>query len=238
VRKEYLNFTRRTSDTTRELYLERLRTAINGRSATTYRAPLPRQEQPFGPGRLIGANCRWTVATYPPSPTTRRHLQLVACNNWSRTTDTHKIYRTMASILLLGFGLLFLGLSHNTMLYFCSLDKQRQPFPLWRMVLPWPRRGKFVSLLAGLVSCLFVWGWLRAPADGIDFSNPRTIALASAFVVMPASLMASFYWRRIKRTQNGVFLFDPIDPSPVELGLPAIVTATLTGGAMAWEWLG
>lgn len=144
----------------------------------------------------------------------------------------------MASILLLGFGLLFLGLSHNTLLYFYSFDKQRQPFPLWRMALPWPSRGKFVSLLAGLVSCLFVWGWFRAPADGIDFSNPRSIALASAFVVIPASLMASFYWRRIKRAQNGVFLFDPIDPSPVELGLPAIVTVTLTGCAMAWEWLG
>lgn len=143
----------------------------------------------------------------------------------------------MASVLLLGFGLMFLSLPHNTLLYFHGLDKQRQPFPVRQMLLPWPSRGKSVSLLAGLVGCLFLWGLLLVPADDINLRDPRTVALALAFMAMPASLMASFHWRRVKRDQTGVLMFDPADPSPLAWRVPAIVTATLTGYAMVWEWL-
>ncbi len=51
----------------------------------------------------------------------------------------------MISCLLIGFTSLFFILGHSTLLYFREKDSER--IPIADVIFPWPKNGKFASIL-------------------------------------------------------------------------------------------
>ena len=124
----------------------------------------------------------------------------------------------------LGLSAIFLALAHSCLHYFLAIEKSQQRLPLRTALLPWPKRGRGVSVLALVVAFAFCLaamkvGPTREPSDGAVL----------ALVVLSGPLLAHVGWLVccVKRTQAG-WIFVPELPSAravriIIFGLPALV---------------
>lgn len=131
----------------------------------------------------------------------------------------------MVTSLLIGFGCMFFILGHSTLLFFKS--KELPSMPIGEAIFPWPKKGKFVSVL-----CL----GLSAASFFMMFSLPSEIQSSAwkiffIFAVFPSVIYTSYVVKRIRKQPEGLLYF-PSDATRQEWSLPLIISVFVS--ALFW----
>ena len=111
----------------------------------------------------------------------------------------------MISCLLIGFTSLFFVLGHSTLLYF--REKELQIIPITDVIFPWPKNGKFVSVLCLTLSFATFVLMLSLGLDintGIIFLNWKILFI---LVFFPIGFYLNYLYRRINKNLEGKFYF-------------------------------
>jgi hypothetical protein len=93
---------------------------------------------------------------------------------------------SFAILLLVGFYFLFLA--HSTLLFY--LAKESETLTLRQVVLPWPGRGRFVSVFS-LLAGLFWFGMLWRAGMPVNWHERNVWWVLSAFAGVP---LACYLW--------------------------------------------
>ena len=123
----------------------------------------------------------------------------------------------------LGLSAIFLALAHSCLHYFLAIEKPQQRLPLRTALLPWPKRGRGVSVLALVVAIA-----LSLAATRVGPTPDPSDGAVLALVVLSGPLLAHVGWLTccVKRTPAG-WAFVPAQPtaraSSIIFGLLALV---------------
>jgi hypothetical protein len=109
----------------------------------------------------------------------------------------------------LGFSLMFLACAHGCLHYFLAIESLGQRLPLRTALLPWPTRGRAVSMIALTAALAFFW---FAVQIGVTPGSSDSAALL--FMVLASPLLAHVGWllHCLKRNELG-WAFVPTQPS-------------------------
>ena len=111
----------------------------------------------------------------------------------------------MISFLLIGFSCLFFLLGHSTLLYF--REKDSETIPIADVIFPWPKNGKFVSLLCLALSFSSFILMLLLTSD----TNPTKIyskwKILISLGIFPMVFYLIFICRRITKNSKGSLCF-------------------------------
>ncbi len=131
----------------------------------------------------------------------------------------------MVTSLLIGVACLFFILGHSTLLSFKS--KELSVMPISEAVFPWPKKGKFVSVLClglSLASILLIF---FLPPETKFWASASAWKIFSIFAVFPSVSYACYLTRRIRKQPEGL-LFFPSDATRLEWLLPIIIGALIS----------
>lgn len=138
----------------------------------------------------------------------------------------------MAAFFLIGIACFFFIVGHSTLLHFKSEDLSSMSIA--EVILPWPKKGKFVSVL-----CLGLSGasLILLLLGNSDADRPVSISawkVLIIFAVLPSFIYGSFLFRRVRKTPQGILYF----PSPVsekEWALPLMISAAVSALSYFFE---
>lgn len=145
----------------------------------------------------------------------------------------------MSFFLTLYLAFLMFYLAHSTLLYYLVEEAGGVPVEAGRIVLPWPRRGRAVSLLAALAGMLFLGAALFVvPLRAIAASQFWTfLILTTVLFILPVGYYACYLCRRLARSpgpHGGRAMFLPSHATPGELRFPLLFAAFFSAiGALA-----
>ena len=111
----------------------------------------------------------------------------------------------MISCLLIGFTSLFFILGHSTLLYFREKDSER--IPIADVIFPWPKNGKFVSILCLALS--FASFVLMLTLD-LDLNNEKKFVhwkIITILVFFPIGFYLNYLYKRINKNSEGSLCF-------------------------------
>lgn len=140
----------------------------------------------------------------------------------------------MSFFLTLYLAFLMLYIAHSTLLYYLVEEAAGRPLEARRIVLPWPGRGRAVSLFAAFAGLLLLAAALFVvPLRPIGAPQYWTfLALTTVLVVLPAGHYAGYLQRRLVRDparQGGRRIFLPSHATPGEYRFPLLFAAAFNG---------
>jgi hypothetical protein len=120
----------------------------------------------------------------------------------------------MVTSLLIGFSCVFFILGHSTLLFFKS--KELSAMPIREAILPWPKQGKFVSVLCLVVSVASIFLMFYLPPENESSPSSSAWKILSIFVLFPSAIYANYLATRL--------VYCPTDPTPQEWSLPIAIS--------------
>lgn len=133
----------------------------------------------------------------------------------------------MITSLLIGFGCVFFILGHSTLLFFKG--KELPVMPIGEAIFPWPKKGKFVSVLCLGLSLVSIFLIFYLPPETQYSSSAWKIF--SLFSVFPSIIYAGYLAKRVRKKPEGLLYF-PSDATRQEWSLPIIVAVFVS--ALLW----
>lgn len=129
---------------------------------------------------------------------------------------------SFAILTVVGFYFFFLG--HSTLLYYLAAD--HETLSLRQVVLPWPRRGRFVSVFA-LLTGVFWMGMLWWSGMPMNWHERNVGWVLGGFIGVP---LACYLWCIVRSvtTQQGHWRFSPKQDTGVEITIGMTVVTTVT----------
>jgi hypothetical protein len=128
----------------------------------------------------------------------------------------------MVTALLIGVGCIFFILGHSTLLFFKS--KGSTSMPIVDAIFPWPKKGKFVSVLClGLSAVSFIL-MFSLPSEIQSSVSHSAWKILTIFAVFPSAVYALYLVKRIRNQPEGLVYF-PSDATRQEWSLPLLISA-------------
>lgn len=131
----------------------------------------------------------------------------------------------MVVSLLIGFGCVFFILGHSTLLFFKS--KELSVMPIQEAIFPWPKKGKFVSVLCLGLSVASIYLIFSLPLENQYLTSASAWKILSSLVVFPSVIYISYLVKRIRRRPEGLLYF-PSDAARQEWLIPIIVSVFIS----------
>ncbi|HYP84609.1 hypothetical protein [Variovorax sp.] len=131
----------------------------------------------------------------------------------------------MVTSLLIGFGCVFFILGHSTLLFFKS--KELSVMPIQKAIFPWPKKGKFVSVLCLGLSAASIFLIFSLPPDNQYLTPSSAWKILSILAVFPSVIYISYLVKRIRKQPEGLLYF-PSDAARHEWSLPIIVSVFIS----------
>ena len=128
----------------------------------------------------------------------------------------------MVTSFLIGMGCLFLILGHSTLLFFKSKDLPSMP--IRDAILPWPRKGRSVSVLCLGLAVASFFLILLLPSESRFLASHSAWKILVTFAVLPSVIYANYLSRRIRKKSEGL-LYVASDARPREWSLPLVISA-------------
>ncbi|MEW6371311.1 MAG: hypothetical protein AB1584_10270 [Pseudomonadota bacterium] len=140
----------------------------------------------------------------------------------------------MSFFLTLYLAFLMLYIAHSTLLYYLVEEAAGRPVEAGRIVLPWPGRGRAVSVFAGSAGLLLLGAALFVvPLRPIGAAQFWTfLIMTTVLVVLPAGHYAGYLQRRLVRDparHGGRRMFLPSHATPGEYRFPLLFAAAFNG---------
>ena len=135
----------------------------------------------------------------------------------------------MVTSLLIGFGCVFFILGHSTLLFFKG--KELPVMPIGKAIFPWPKKGKFVSVLCLGLSVASIFLIFSLPPENQSSASSSAWKILSVFVVFPSVIYANYLARRIRKQPEGLSYF-PSDATRQEWSLPIVISVFVS--AIFW----
>jgi hypothetical protein len=135
-------------------------------------------------------------------------------------------------MLVLGLALMFFALGHSCLHYFLAQEKSGQSLPVSDAILPWPKQGRVVALMAFGAALAF-----GVFAVKIGFGKPRPNALL-VFLLFASPLLVHIAWLlSCFHRQSGSWLFLAHQPDPRYLGWALAVPAAVSALSLLAKWI-
>jgi hypothetical protein len=135
----------------------------------------------------------------------------------------------MVASLLIGFGCVFFILGHSTLLFLKG--KELSVMPIGEAIFPWPKKGKFVSVLCLGLSVGSIFLIFSLPPENQSSASSSAWKILSVFVVFPSVIYANYLAKRIRKQPEGLSYF-PSDATRQEWSLPIIISVFVS--AIFW----
>ena len=140
----------------------------------------------------------------------------------------------MSFFLTLYLAFLMLYIAHSTLLYHVVEEAAGEPVEAGRIVLPWPGRGRAVSVFAGSMGLLLLGAALFVvPLRPIGAGQFWAfLILTTVLLVLPAGHYAAYLGRRLVRNpalHGGRRMFLPTHATPGEYRFPLLFAALFNG---------
>lgn len=130
--------------------------------------------------------------------------------------------KPMVSTYLLAISCLFFVIGHSALVHFKGEEVSHMS--IRELLFPWPKRGKFLSLLCigFCLLCLLLFLWLPS-----DLSPSRVWPVLDIVLVTGVApvLMYSLYISRRIHRKSGVIAFYPSRATPMEWRIPLFIVA-------------
>ncbi len=135
----------------------------------------------------------------------------------------------MALGLALSFFFIFLG--HSSLVYFLIEENLHAVVPSKEILMPWPKRGKFVSYFSYAVGAGLIWFTLSRFDPSSDLPLPAgSVKILFCFVLLPGGTYVWFLLNRVNvviKENKKVISFQLERATSLELKIPAIMGATI-----------
>lgn len=135
----------------------------------------------------------------------------------------------MVTSLLIGFGCVFFILGHSTLLFFKG--KELPVMPIGKAIFPWPKKGKFVSVLCLGLSVASIFLIFSLPPETQSSASSSAWKILSIFAVFPSVIYASYLAKRIRKQPEGLLYF-PSEATRQEWSLPIVISVFVS--AIFW----